>query len=116
MINGTLKYLIRYRWLIVAWLTLIVLQATKPTVFITLYKAAYNFYPSPVLYSDWDLYVMVVKLSVQGGMKAVVVLSWLLIEIVALAVPLCFYYQYRRQRYIRSKMPQYSDRDNMTNT
>lgn len=65
------------------------LQVFKPTIFMEVYRFAFDF--NPTLYSNWALYKMVWSNIQTGSMAAKVMLPLLLAEVTWLLIPVAFY-------------------------
>lgn len=63
----------------------ICLQVIKPTIFMEIYRFAFNF--NPTLYSNWELYKMVWSNMQAGSMAMKVAIPLLVAEALWLVVP-----------------------------
>ena len=67
----------------------LVLQLIKPFIVILIYKELTDFHPTII--NNYELYLMVFKYIIQGGMKPLFTIGFILAEIVFLAIPYVFY-------------------------
>jgi hypothetical protein len=68
---------------------LIGLQVMKPTLFMEVYRFAFNF--DPHLYSNWELYKMVWSKIQAGAMSGKVIMPLLLAEVIWIILPVGLY-------------------------